>query len=80
MIPYYGSHGSTQRINNKSTQKENKIWVLVAEAYDYVVQFRPCQSAKKGKQAASSTKWGLRENVALRLMECLFQLLVLMYL
>ena len=24
-----------------------------------VVQFRPCQGAKKGKQVASSAKWGL---------------------
>ena len=29
------------------------------------------QGAKKGKQVASSTKWGLGENVVLRLMECL---------
>ena len=29
------------------------------------------QGAKKGKQVASSTKWGLGENVVLRLVECL---------
>ena len=52
-------------------QEEYKINVLVAEAYGYVVQFRPYQGAKKGKQVASSTKWGLRENVLLQLMECL---------
>ena len=45
--------------------------VLVAEACDHVVPFRPYRGAKKGKQVASSTKWGLGENVAQRLMECL---------
>ena len=35
------------------------------------VQVRPYQSAKKGKQIASSTKLGLGENVAQWLMECL---------
>ena len=47
------------------------MWVLIADAYGYVVQFRPYQGAKKGKQVASSTKWGLGENVVLMLMECL---------
>ena len=36
-----------------------------------MVQFRPYQGAKKGKQIASPTKWGLEENIVLRLMECL---------
>ena len=70
MIPYYGTHDSRKRINSKSVQEENKIWVLVAEAYGYVVQFKSYQSAKKQKQVASSTKWGLGKYVALRLMEC----------
>ena len=70
MIPCYGNHGSNQRIN-KSIQEECKIWILVAEAYGYVIQFRTYQAAKKGKQFASSTKCGLGENVVLRLMECL---------
>ena len=70
MIPCYRTHGSNQRIN-KSTQEKFKIWILVAEAYGYVVQFRTYQGAKKGKQFASSTKCGLEENVVLRLMECL---------
>ena len=52
-------------------QEEYKIKDLVVEAYSYVVQFRPYQRAKKGKQVASSTKWGLGENVVLQLMECL---------
>ena len=56
-----------QRINNKSIQDEYKIWVLIAEAYGYVVQFKPYQGAKKEKQFASSAKWELGENVALRL-------------
>ena len=56
-----------QQINNKSIQEEYKIWVLIAEAYGYVVQFKPYQGAKKGKQFASSAKWELGENVALRL-------------
>ena len=71
MIPWYGTHGSRQRINNKSIQEEYKIWVLVASAYDYVVQFRPYKGAKKGKQVSSSTKWGLGGNFLLRLMGCL---------
>ena len=70
MIPCYGNHGSNQRIN-KSIQEECKIWILVAEAYGYVIQFRTYQAAKKGKQFASSTKCVLGENVVLRLMECL---------
>ena len=56
-----------QRINNKSIQDEYKIWVLIAEACGYVVQFKPYQGAKKEKQFASSAKWELGENVALRL-------------
>ena len=52
------------------------IWVLeyiVAYeyvAYEYVVQFEPYQGVKKRKQVASSSTWGLEENV-LRLIECL---------
>ena len=71
MIPCYGTHSSRQGINHKSIQEEYKIWVLAAEAYGYVVQVRPYQGAKKGKQVASSTIWRLGENVILRLMECL---------
>ena len=71
MIPCCGTHSSRQRINNKSIQEQYKIRVLVAEAYRYVVQFRPYQGAKKGKQVAPCTKWGLGENVVLRLLECL---------
>ena len=70
MIPCYGTHSSNQRIN-KPIQEECKIWILVAEAYGYVVQLRKHQGAKKGKQFASSTKCGLGENLVLRLMECL---------
>ena len=70
MIPCYGTHGSNQRIN-KSIQEKCKIWILVAEACGYVVQFRTYQGAKKGKQFPSSTKCGLGENVVLWLMECL---------
>ena len=71
MIPCNGTHGSRQRINNKLIQDEYKIKILVVEAYSYVVPFRPYQGAKKGKHVASSTKWGLGENVLLQLMECL---------
>ena len=71
MIPCYGTHGSMQRIIKRSIHKEYKIWVLVAEAYGYVVQFKPYQGGKKGEQVSYSTKWGSGENVALRLMECL---------
>ena len=71
MIPCYGTHGSRQRINNKSIQEEYKMLVLVAEAYDHVVPFRPYRGVKRGKQVASSTKWGLGENVDLGIMEYL---------
>ena len=37
----------------------------------YLVHYRPYQGTKKGKQVASSMKWGLVDNVVLRLMECL---------
>ena len=70
MILCYRTHGSRQRVN-KSIQEEYKMEFLVAEAYGYLVHYRPYQGAMKGKQVASSTKWGLRENVILRLMECL---------
>ena len=59
MIPCYGTHGNRQRINNKLIQEEYKIWVLIAEAYGYVVQFRSYPGTKKGKQVASSAKWEL---------------------
>ena len=36
----------------------------------YLVHYRPYQGTKKGKQVASSTKWGLGDNVLL-LMQCL---------
>ena len=71
MIPCHGTHGSRHRINNKSIQEEYKIWVLVAEAYEYVVQLRLYKGAKKGKQVASSARWELGENLVLPLMECL---------
>ena len=69
MIPCHGTHGSRHRINNKSIQEEYKIWVLVAEAYGYVVQFTPYHGTRKGKQVDSSTKCGLGENVVLWFME-----------
>ena len=40
MIPCYETHGSKQRINNKSIQEKYKIWILVEEAYGFVVRFR----------------------------------------
>ena len=49
MVPYYGTHDSRKRINSKLIQEEYKIWVLIAEAYGYVVQFNSYQSAKKQK-------------------------------
>ena len=56
MIPCYGTHGSRQKINSKLIQEKYKIWVFVAEACGYLVEFKPSQDAKKGKQFASSTK------------------------
>ena len=69
-ISCYANHGSRQRIRSKSIRIGYNIWVL-AETYGYVVQFEPNQGVKKRKQVASSTKWGLGENVVLQLMECL---------
>ena len=46
-----------------------KIWVL-AEPYGYLVQFEIYQDIKRRKLVASSTKWGLREYVVLRLIKC----------
>ena len=67
MIPCYGTHGSRQRINNKLIKEEYKIWVLIAEAYGQVVQFRPYPGTKKEKQVASSAKWEFGQNVVLQL-------------
>ena len=65
MIPCCGIHGSRQQINKTLIQEEYKVWVLVAEAYGYEVQFRTYEGAKKGKQATSSIKWGLQEKTLL---------------
>ena len=70
MISYYANHRSRQRINNKPIWAGYNIWVL-AEAHGYIVQIVPYEGEKKRKHIASSTKWRLGENVALRLMECL---------
>ena len=48
-------------------QEEYKIWVLIAEAYGYVDQFRPYPGTKKGKQNNSSAKWELGEKVVLQI-------------
>ena len=37
----------------------------------YLVYYRPYQGTKKGKQVASSTKWGFGDNVVLQLVKCL---------
>ena len=68
MIPYFDTHGSRQRINNKSIRVGYKFWVL-AETYGYVIQFEPYQGAKVGKQITSQTRWGLGEKFVLDLME-----------
>ena len=49
MIPYYGSHGSGQQINNKTIRVGYSIWFL-AETYHSLVQFEPHQGVKKEKQ------------------------------
>ena len=56
MIPCYGTNGKRQRINNKLIQEECKIWVLITEVSDYLVQCRSYPGTKKGKQFASSAK------------------------
>ena len=48
-------------MNNKRYIKSNS----------FLFHYRPYRSVKKGKQVTSSTKWGLGNNVVLRLMECL---------
>ena len=59
MISFYRTHGSRQRINNKLIQEQYKIWVLIAEVYGFVVQFRSYLGTKKGKKVACSAKWEL---------------------
>ena len=72
MIPPFGTHDSRQRTNNKPIRVGYMFWIL-AEANGYVIQFEPYQVAKVGKPVVSQTRWGLREKVALDLMECLPQ-------
>ena len=62
MIPCYITHGSRHRINNKSIQEEYKIWVLVAETFDFVVQFKPYQGAKKRETGCSKENRVLNKN------------------
>ena len=64
MIPCYVAYGSRHRIN-KSIQEEYKIWVLVAETFDFVFQFRPYQGAKK-KENRVLNKNGLRKYTTIR--------------
>ena len=72
MIPPFGTHDSRQRTSNKPIRVGYMFWIL-AEANGYVIQFEPYQLAKVGKPVVSQTRWGLGENVALDLMECLPQ-------
>ena len=55
-------------IGNEQTTSQFKRNI---KSNSYLVHYRPYQGTKKGKQVASSTKWGLGDNVLLRLMECL---------
>ena len=55
-------------IGNEQTTSQFKRNI---KSNSYLVHYRPYQGTKKGKQVASSTKWGLGDNVVLRLMECL---------
>ena len=64
MIPYDGTHGRTKRINSRPIQAGYKICVL-AKAYGCLARFKPYKGVKKGQQVASSTKWGLGENIVL---------------
>ena len=64
MIPYFDTHGSRQRINNKPIRIAYKFGVL-AEAYCYVIQFELYQSAKIGKKIVSQTRWCLGEKFVL---------------
>ena len=73
MVPYFGTHGSRQRINNKPIHVGYKVWLL-AEAYGYAIQVQPYQGAKNCKRIATSTSWGLGEHVISNLIACLPQL------
>ena len=64
------SSSSRQRIHNKLIRVGYKTMVF-ADTYGYVSQFKPNQGVKKGRQVASSTKYGLGENIVLRMMKCL---------
>ena len=45
MVPYVGTHGSRQRINNKPICVGYKVWVLVAEAYQCAITVQPYKGA-----------------------------------
>ena len=66
VAPYFGAHGSHQKINNKPICVGYKI--LVLENSMDMLQFDPYQGAQTGKQIASKTRWGLDEMVLLCLM------------
>ena len=52
MIPYYGTHGKSQRIKNKSIRMGYDIWVLAEPYDDSLVR----TTARCVKQAASLVK------------------------
>ena len=55
MVPFFETHGRRQRINSKPIHVGYKIWVL-AEQYEYVIQFDSCHGAKSGMQIALKTR------------------------
>ena len=69
MIPYYGTHGKSQRINDKSIRMGYDIWVLAKPYDDSLV--RTTARCKERKTSRISCKRELGGNVVLRLVECL---------
>ena len=66
MLPYFGKHGSKQRIANKPIRMGYKMWVM-AESTGYVVQFEPYQGARHQSVRSSSINFGLGEQVVIDL-------------
>ena len=58
MLPYFGKHGSKQRISSKPIRMGYKMWVMAAST-GYVVQFEPYQGARHQSVRSSSTNFGL---------------------
>ena len=60
-----------QQIHRMILLRNSWQYATSKQSNSCLVHYRPYQGAKKGIQAVSFTKCGLRDNVVLRLMQCL---------